>query len=115
MSYIVDNMFEDPKNFFIEWEQREADVVAALELASIASFAKADVTDGDIWGSATGRMRNWTFFTETATRLSLASLASSDTLNSQGKFMQAVSSIEVCIVVRLLLHVLQLLNILVLF
>ncbi len=92
-------------------------MVAALELFSITSFAKADVIDGDIWGSATGRMRNWTFFTETATRLSLASLDSSDTLNSQRKFMQAVSSIEVCIIVCLLLleYVLQLLNILVLF
>ncbi|EFX63995.1 hypothetical protein DAPPUDRAFT_114810 [Daphnia pulex] len=77
MSYIVYNMFEDPKNFFIEWEQHEGDVI-----------------DGDIWGSATGRMRNWTFFTKTATRSSLASLASSDSFNSQGKSMQAVSSNE---------------------
>lgn len=92
-------------------------MVAALELFSITSFAKADVINGDFWGSATGRMRNWTFFTETATRLSLASLDSSDNLNSQRKFMQAVSSIEVCIIVCLLLleYVLQLLNILVLF
>ena len=44
-----------------------------IKLVSIASFAKADVNDGDIWGSTTGRMRNWTFFTETATRSSLAS------------------------------------------
>jgi hypothetical protein len=105
MSYIVYNMSEDPKNFFIEWEQREANVVTALELVSIASFAEADVIHGDIWGSGTGRMRNWTFLTKTGTRSSLASLASSDSFNSQGKSMQAVSSNEVCIIVCLLLLV----------
>jgi hypothetical protein len=38
---------------------------------------------------------NWKFFTEAAAHLSFASLASSDTFNSQGEFMQPVSSIEV--------------------
>jgi hypothetical protein len=103
MSNIVDNLFEEPKDFFLEWEQREADVIAALELVSIASFAKAAINDADIWSGSTGRMRNWKFFAEAAARLSLASLASLDTLSSSKKFMQSVSSIEVRILTLLIL------------
>ena len=95
MSYIVDSLFEEPNDFFTDWEQREADVIAAFELVSIASFLQVVASDGDIWSSATGRIRNWKFFTEAAARLSLAVLASPDTQSSNEKFMQSVSSIEV--------------------
>ena len=106
MSYLVDNLFEEAGMFFLDWEhwqaQRmalenqawQAEVIAALELVSIASFAKADA-DHDFWSDAPGRLRNWKFFTEAAARLSLATLASSDVLNSHERFMQSVSSIEV--------------------
>lgn len=95
MSYLVDNLFEEPAMFFLDWEHCEADVIAALELASIASFATADKID--FWSEATGRMRNWKFFTETAARLSLETLASADVMKSHKKFMQSISSIEVFI------------------
>jgi hypothetical protein len=94
MSYLVDNLFEEAGMFFLDWEHWQAEVIAALELVSIASFAKADV-DHDFWSDAPGRLRNWKFFTEAAARLSLATLASSDVLNSHERFMQSVSSIEV--------------------
>ncbi|KAI9554203.1 hypothetical protein GHT06_019475 [Daphnia sinensis] len=92
MSYLVDNLFEEPAMFFLDWEHWEAEVIAALELASIASFATADTID--FWNKATGRMRNWKFFTETAARLSLEILASPDVMNSHKRFMQSISSIE---------------------
>ena len=94
MSYIVDELFEDSTAFFLDWERVQAEVVAALELVSIASFAKADM-ENDFWSDAPSRMRNWKFFAEAAARLSLATLASSHVLNCQEIFMQSVSSIEV--------------------
>uniref|UniRef100_A0A0P4YE06 AAA+ ATPase domain-containing protein n=2 Tax=Daphnia magna TaxID=35525 RepID=A0A0P4YE06_9CRUS len=92
MSYLVDHLFEEPAMFFLDWEHCEADVIAALELASIASFATADKID--FWSETTGRMRNWKFFTETAARLSLETLASADVMKSHKKFLQSISSIE---------------------
>jgi hypothetical protein len=94
MSYLVDNLFEEAAMFFLDWEHWQGEVIAALELVSIASFAKAEM-DGDFWNEATGRIRNWKFFTETAARLSLATLASTDVIRSRQRFMQSVSSIEV--------------------
>jgi hypothetical protein len=67
------------KTFFCEWELGEADVAVALELVSAASFVKAGVNDADILGSAAGRMPITGNFLEA---VSLASLASSDTLSS---------------------------------
>ncbi len=58
MSSIVDNIFEKPKGFFFEW-------------------GPCSGTDAS----------NWKFFTEAAAHLSFASLASSDTFNSQGEFI----------------------------
>ena len=49
MSYIVDSLFEEPNDFFTDWEQREADVIAAFELVSIASFLQVFAKDGDIY------------------------------------------------------------------
>ena len=96
MSYIVDSLFDEPKDFFVKWKKHEADVIVALELVNIASFAKTAINDaGYIWRNATGRMRNWKFFTETAAHLSLTTLASLETLDSKEKFMLSVSSIEV--------------------
>ena len=95
MSYLVDNLFEESAMFFLDWEHWQGEVIAALELISIASFAKTDI-EKDFWSDAPTRMRNWKFFTDTAARLSLATLASSDVINSHERFMQSISSIEVC-------------------
>ncbi len=102
MGYLVDNLFEDPGMFFLEWEHSEAEVIAALELVSIASFAKADMEDSDLWDSCTTRIRNWKLFVETAARLSLEALAAPDVLKAHKRFMPSISSIEVNISVSLI-------------
>ena len=95
MGYLVDNLFEEPGMFFLEWENTEADVIAALELVSIALFARADADDSDLWNNCTARIRNWKFFVETAARLSIEALSLPDVLKNRKRFMQSVSSIEV--------------------
>ncbi|XP_057375006.1 uncharacterized protein LOC130695963 [Daphnia carinata] len=92
MSYLIDSLFEEQAMFFLDWEHCEAEVIAALELVSIACFATADTID--FWSEATSRIRNWKFFTETAARLSLETLASADVMKSHKRFMQSISSIE---------------------
>lgn len=100
MVYLVDNLFDEPAMFFLDWEHWEGNVTAALEVVSIASFAKPDTSDDDgFWSTATGRIRNWKSFIEMAARSSLTALASPGILKSHQRFIQSVSSIEVCVVV----------------
>lgn len=97
MSNLVDSLFEESSMFFLDWEHWETEVISALELVSIASFAKTKVVDnGDnLWNNITSRVRNWKVFTFSAARLSLTVLSSPEVLASHEKFMQSVSSIEV--------------------
>jgi hypothetical protein len=95
MSTIIDGLFEDTNEFFLDWQQWQAEVIAALELVSIASFARAELDSGDFWSASPVRMRDWELFTEAAARLSLAALASPDVIRTHERFMQAIASIEV--------------------
>ncbi len=94
MGRLVDCLFENPEEFFRDWEQWEAKVIAALELVSIVSFAKPDTADVDLWKDATIRIRSWESFTKETARLSLKKLGSPDVIKSK-RFVMAVSSIEV--------------------
>ncbi len=98
MTTLVNNLFQDSSNFFLEWDRYEADVIAALEIVSIASYATADVSGvrANLWKRITRRMRNWQIFTESAAYISLTALASPTVLKqSRERFIQSVSSIEV--------------------
>ena len=99
MDRLVDNLFDEPGEFISDWERCEAEVIAGLELVSLAMFAKADVDDVDLWSGFTarftGKIRNWDIFSETAARLCLETFASSAVLNSHQLFIPSVSSIEV--------------------
>ena len=79
MATLVDTLFEDPSKFFLQWNEYEANVIAALQLVSITSYATADVNDvhADLWKNTTRRMRNWKMFVELAVHISLSSLTSS--------------------------------------
>jgi hypothetical protein len=95
MSTIIDSLFEETNEFFLDWQKWQNEVIAALELVSIASFARADLDNGDFWCDSPVRMRDWKLFTEAAARLSMAGLASPDVIRTHERFMQAISSIEV--------------------
>ena len=88
---IVSALFEDTENFVEDWKCHEANVIAAFELLSIASYVKADTV---IWFDDT-TIQNWGEFTETAVRLSLAELSTQTVLQSQKKFLQSITLIEV--------------------
>ncbi|KAI9554792.1 hypothetical protein GHT06_020069 [Daphnia sinensis] len=94
MVYLVDNLFEEPAIFYFDWEHWEGKVTAALEVVSIASFAKPDTPDDGFWSTSTGRVRNWKSFIEMAVRSSLTALASPGVLKSHERFIQSISSIE---------------------
>jgi hypothetical protein len=94
MGRLVDCLFENPEEFFRDWEQWESKVIAALEVVSIVSFAKPDTADVDLWKEATTRIRSWESFTKETARLSLTKLGSPDVMKSK-RFIMAVSSIEV--------------------
>lgn len=99
MSYLVDSIFEETSMFVLEWEDSQAEVIAALELVSIASFAKLDAdieNEKNLWDDLSGRMRNWKIFTESLARLAIEMLTSPTVLNKPQKLIQSVSSIEVC-------------------
>lgn len=100
LDQLADSLFEEPSEFILEWKDSEADVIAALELLSIASFAKVassiDSDDSPLWNSYTcGTIGRWKLFVETATRLSLEALAKPDVLKTHKRFMPSISSIEV--------------------
>ena len=99
MTGIVDSLFEDPETFFKEWEENEAQVIAALELLGIASFALGDQVS---WNNWTARIRNWKSFNESAARLSLDCLSTPDVLHvdNRDKFLQSISSIEVSLLFK---------------
>ena len=59
MRDIVNALFEDPEYFFEDWESHEADVISALELLSITSYATDEGTSVP-WNTAiTTQIRNW--------------------------------------------------------
>ena len=78
MATLVDTLFEDPSKFFLQWNEYEANVIAALQLVSITSYVTADVNGvhADLSKNTTRRMRNWKMFVELAAHISLSSLAS---------------------------------------
>ena len=93
MSSIMNRLFEDPEYYFDEWERSEADVIAALELVSIATFTLVEDADQGIpWD--VGKMRNWSIFAQSATHLALTELGQPGSLKNVDKFSQAVTSIE---------------------
>jgi hypothetical protein len=94
MGRLVYCLFENPEEFFRDWEQWESKVIAALELVRIVSFAKPDTAVVDLWKEATTRIRSWESFTKETARLSLTKLGSPDVMKSK-RFIMAVSSIEV--------------------
>lgn len=97
MTYLIDSLFEEPTEFVSQWKNYHPEVVAALELLSIASFTRPESDDDSLWNDWTGRMRNWKSFSEALGRLSLTVLTSPEVLNSHDKLIQSVSSIEVSI------------------
>ena len=100
MATLVDTLFEDPSKFFLQWDEYEANVIAALQLVSIASYATADLSGvhADFWRNTTRKMRNWKMFVELAARISLTSLASPAVFqHSRERFMRSISSIEVSV------------------
>lgn len=93
MKDILNSLFEDPESFFEDWESHEGRVIAALELLSIASFARSKAI---LWPISTAtQIRNWKVFTESAARLSLNALSTPAVLQSQKKLLQSITSIEV--------------------
>lgn len=97
MGPLIDSIFDEPIPFFQCWDQNKADVMSALELISIASFAKTegDQVDFELWNVVSVRIRNWKSFIESAAVLLLTTLSSRDVLDSREKFTQSISSIEV--------------------
>lgn len=93
MGNVVDDLFESPGKFLSEWKDCQADVIAALELLSIASFAKAD--DSNLWSYSNATLGNWQIFIETAARLSLKVLSAPHMLKSQQILVSSIASIEV--------------------
>jgi len=91
MKDILNTLFEDPEYFFEDWESHESDVIAALELLSIASFATSKTVTWPV--STATRIRNWKVFNESAARLSLNALATPDV--SPKTLLQSITSIEV--------------------
>ena len=78
MTSLVDTLFQDPTKFFNNWDNYEADVIAAVEMVSIASYATTDSigVDADLWSSTSHRLSNWKTFIDSAVRISLTTLAS---------------------------------------
>ena len=98
MRYLVDSLFEDASSFVMEWEDARTEVIAALELLSIASFTRlqADIDDEILWDDWTGRVRKWKCFSTALCQLSLTILTSPEVLNNcHAKLIQSISSIEV--------------------
>lgn len=93
MPTIIDNMFEEPEQFFTEWLECESEVIAALEHGNLASFASSETNRST--RDVTKRMRNWRQFIDSTVRQSLMHLDSPDALNKRDSFVQAVTSIEV--------------------
>ena len=92
---IVNTLFDDPVYFFEDWESQEADVIAALELLNISSYA---TDESSPWTSAIiTPIRNWKVFSVSAARLSLGQLCSPAVLKLKKKLIQSVTSIEVFI------------------
>ena len=95
MMDIVNTLFDDPVYFFEDWESQEADVIAALELLNISSYA---TDESSPWTSAIiTPIRNWKKFSVSSARLSLGQLSSPTFLKLQKKLIQSVTSIEVFI------------------
>jgi hypothetical protein len=92
MSDLVDHLFEEPVKFIRIWQDWEAKFIAALELFSIASFAKLDA---NLWDDVKSQINSWEIFTKEVARLSLRTLALPDVMKSKETFIMAVSSIEV--------------------
>lgn len=83
MESIIDPLFDDPQSFFQEWGKYETDVVAALEVVNIVSFAAVEEIQ---WN--TGKIRNWQAFVELAACLALAELANPAILHNPQKFAE---------------------------
>jgi len=92
MRDVVEALFDDQETFFEDWGRLEPEVMAALELVSVTSFA---VSGEFPWSTGVGRIRTWKVFTESAARLSLTVLAEPAALQNQKKWIQSISSIEV--------------------
>jgi hypothetical protein len=93
MTDILNSLFEDPEYFLEDWESHEADVIGALELLNIASFAKSQAVP---WpNTSRTQIRSWKIFIDSAARLSLAELSTSAVLQSQNELLQSITSIEV--------------------
>lgn len=95
MANVVDSLFDEPDQFFAEWLEYEAEVIAALEHANLASLA-SDETKRSTRGPLK-RIRNWRQFVDSTVHQSLMFLNSPDVLSKRDSFIQAVTSIEVTI------------------
>ena len=65
-AYFENNLFEDHVAFFSQWNDSAPDVIAALELVSIAS----KVDDSGLWNTGC-QIRSWNSFIDNAARFSL--------------------------------------------
>ena len=85
---IIDELFSRPGKFFEEWVANEAEVIAALEIVSIAAFAVSDFKWAD------EKMRNWDELKQSAVDLAITALSNPKVPKTVG-FIQAIASIEV--------------------
>ena len=93
MGNVIDNLFDEPEQFFTEWLECEAEVIAALEHANLASLASNESKSSA--RDPIKRIRNWNQFVDSTVRQSLMNLNLSDVLTKRTSFIQAVTSIEV--------------------
>ena len=91
MLNLIDVFFGDQETFFGSWKCFEADVVAALELVSIAAFALSERFPWNIFVN----IRSWKKFSKVAAVLSVTALADPAVIENRNKWMQSISSIEV--------------------
>lgn len=91
MQDVVNALFDNQTIFFEDWDQNEAQVMAALELVKITHA----VTDEFSWISGAGIIRSWEGFAQSAARLSLIALAEPASRHNQISWIQSITSIEV--------------------
>lgn len=93
MLNLIDTFFGDQETYFESWKCFEADVVAALELVSIATFALQKVFP---WNAGFVNIRSWMKFSKEAALLSLTTLSDPAVIQNRNRWMRSLSSIEVC-------------------
>jgi len=92
MADLVEELFDNQESFFEDWNGHEAEVVAALELGSIAMFNVRDISP---WDTCDDQLSSWKLFSNETARSSIEMLSNPMVFQEKSKWVQSISSIEV--------------------